>query len=563
MGFYSNLKIIWKITIPALVLAAVIAVISILALTAINGIGEKVEDILSVKVPEVLLIDEAAFAFNSTTTDDRAIILETTIDGKLAAEKQFNADLNASLATLEKLEAALHHPERKQMTREVMEKIKAFRDADAMAITLAKAGQSEPAYMLMNSEPTKLYNAATGQMTALSKIIKEDVASSRTQMASSISSVITSTLTVIIIGAAVGFALLTWVAITQIRRPLAQVTGVLGRVAAGDLHAQVEGAQRKDEVGTIAQAVEDLKSKLQAAEAAKRVREQEQAERAERAERITQMTQTFDATIGDMMQVVASNLTQLESTAQSLAATSEQTSRQTTLVANATEEASANVQTVATAAEELSASIREIGRQVAQSSQVSQNAADDARRTSETFQLLAENARKIGDVVKLITDIASQTNLLALNATIEAARAGEAGKGFAVVAGEVKNLANQTAKATEEIGQQVTSVQASTQEAVSAIGLILNRIDDLNNINSAIAAAVEEQSAATEEIARNVQEAAHGTQLVSSNIGNVTHAAAETGVAAKQLFDNATALGQETNSMKGTVDDFLENVRHA
>jgi methyl-accepting chemotaxis protein len=219
------------------------------------------------------------------------------------------------------------------------------------------------------------------------------------------------------------------------------------------------------------------------------------------------------------------------------------------------------VQTVAAATEELTSSIQEIGRQVAQSSTMARRAVDEARETDRQIQGLASSAEAIGEVINLITDIAGQTNLLALNATIEAARAGEAGRGFAVVASEVKNLATQTARATDEIGSKITEIQNSTQQAVGAIQNIAQVIEELNQIAAAIAAAVEEQTAATAEIARNVQEASRGTTDVSGNILSVTEAAKETGLAAGQVLDAATVLGRQSQTLNGEVDQFIAQVR--
>ncbi|MGB8274693.1 MAG: methyl-accepting chemotaxis protein [Alphaproteobacteria bacterium] len=262
--------------------------------------------------------------------------------------------------------------------------------------------------------------------------------------------------------------------------------------------------------------------------------------------------------VNEVVGVVASASTEVESTAESLAATAEETSRQSTAVAAAAEQATGNVQTVASAAEELSSSVAEIGRQVAQSAKIANKAVEEAIRTDNTVRGLADAAQKIGEVVNLINDIAGQTNLLALNATIEAARAGEAGKGFAVVASEVKSLATQTAKATEEIAGQIGSIQTATNDAVAAIEGISATIKQINEIATTIASAVEEQGSATQEIARNVQQAAAGTTEVSSNITGVTQAASQTGDAAGQMLSAARELAANANTLRGEIDQFLK-----
>jgi methyl-accepting chemotaxis protein len=345
--------------------------------------------------------------------------------------------------------------------------------------------------------------------------------------------------------------------------PIIGMTEAMRRLADKDLKVEIPAQGRADEVGKMAAAMQTFKENLIKAEELEAEQKEAQARNLARAKAIESLTSDFDGAVSNTLGVVSKATDELEHTAQDMSANAEQTSRQATTVASATEEASSNVQTVATAAEELAASIKEIGRQVSQASEVSKHAAEDARKTNQTVNGLAERSAKIGDVINLINDIASQTNLLALNATIEAARAGDAGKGFAVVANEVKSLANQTAKATEEISQQIGSVQSATQEAVLAIAEIVKRIEEINQISAAIASAVEEQSAATGEIARNVQQAAAGTQQVSSNIGGVTQAANDTGAAAQQVLSSARSLAQQSESLKGVVAKFLTGVKTA
>jgi len=286
-------------------------------------------------------------------------------------------------------------------------------------------------------------------------------------------------------------------------------------------------------------------------------------ERAGRQRTLESAISDFDVAVNEIIKSVASASTELQASAQAMSVTAEQASAKTTTVAAASEEASTNVQTVASASEQLSSSITEIGRQASLSTKIAGQAVQEAHRTDSKVQGLAEAAQKIGDVVTLINDIAAQTNLLALNATIEAARAGEAGKGFAVVASEVKSLANQTAKATEEIADQIKTMQAATQESVDAIKSIEKTITEMNQIATSIAAAVDEQDAATNEIARNVQEAARGTQDVSSNIVAVAEAAAETGSAAAEISGSSDILARQAETLRQQVDTFLSRARVA
>jgi methyl-accepting chemotaxis protein len=365
---------------------------------------------------------------------------------------------------------------------------------------------------------------------------------------------------VVLVGAIVAM----WLVARGIARPIHQMTDAMSRLAAGDTSIEVPAMGRKDEIGSMAHTVQVFKEnaiekiRLQAA-----TTETEQRAAADRRQTMHDLASNFEANVGRLVKGLSAAAAGMKGTAQSMSSTAEETNRQAGAVAAASEQTSTNVQTVASATEELSSSVEEIGRQVAQSARIAGKAVDDAKRTDATAQTLAAGAQKIGDVVTLIQDIAGQTNLLALNATIEAARAGEAGKGFAVVASEVKSLANQTAKATTEIAEQITAIQSASGETVTAIRGIITTISEINDIATAIAAAVEEQGAATKEIARNVQEAARGTQEVSSNISGVQHAATQTGTAANEVLNAAGQLAHESEDLTSQVNRFLSGVQAA
>jgi methyl-accepting chemotaxis protein len=357
-------------------------------------------------------------------------------------------------------------------------------------------------------------------------------------------------------------ALASWLVVTRgVTKPLGAITGVLGKLAEGDKTVDVPGVGRGDEIGEMARAVVVLKDNAIEADRIAALRADEQAARERRGQHREDLSRRFEAKIAGVAETVFDASAQLKATAQQLTGTAEETNRRATASAAASEQTTANVHTVAAAAEELSGSVAEIGRQVGRSSEIAQQAVGQAERTNDTVQGLAEAAEKIGDVVRLISDIAAQTNLLALNATIEAARAGDAGKGFAVVASEVKSLASQTAKATEEISEQIAAIRAVAGEAVGAIQAIGGTIGQINEIATSIAGAVEEQQAATQEIARNVQQAALGTRDVSSTIVRVKEVANDTGAAAHQVLASADALSDQSVRLRGDVETYLEAVK--
>ncbi len=383
--------------------------------------------------------------------------------------------------------------------------------------------------------------------------------------------------------------LIAWAVARSIIDPLFQLRSSMSALAEGDKNVEVTGADRSDEIGDMAKTVgvfkenmienerlaanqreaeeraaaEEQRTRDAAARSEEEKKRKEEEVRAQQREELLKLADDFESGVGQVIEAVAAAATEMQASARTMSETADLTSQKSAGVAAASEEATTNVQTVASATEELSTSVQEISRQVSESTRIADGAVKTAEDTNLRIQSLADSAQRIGDVISLINDIASQTNLLALNATIEAARAGEAGKGFAVVATEVKSLADQTAKATEEISTQIGGIQSATTDAVQAIGEIGTTIESIHDIAGKIASAMEQQGAATREIANNVQQAASGTQEVSGNIVDVSTAANETGESARQVLSAAEELGKQSNALEQSVRVFLDRIRAA
>ncbi len=353
--------------------------------------------------------------------------------------------------------------------------------------------------------------------------------------------------------------------VMQVTRPLGRLVSVLQRMARGEIDAEIGEAGRRDEIGAVGKAVEGIKAMVarRAAEEAEVKRRADEAAAAERKRTMVELADGFERAVGGIVGMVSSSATELQATAQQMTAIATETASQSTTVAAAAEQAAANVNTVAVASEELGSSVVEIGRQVSGSARLAQSAVGAADQTGHLVQALQATSARIGDMVGLIATIAGQTNLLALNATIEAARAGAAGRGFAVVASEVKALAAQTARATDEIGRQIGEVQGVTAQAVTAIGGITERIREIDSVATSLAAAVEQQGAATQEIVRNVAQASVGTNEVTGNIVGVAQASEETGAAAGQVLSAASELSRQSEHLGGEVARFLATIRAA
>jgi methyl-accepting chemotaxis protein len=355
-----------------------------------------------------------------------------------------------------------------------------------------------------------------------------------------------------------------WIVFFRIVGSIGQMTGAMSEIAEGNTSVDVPCVTRRDEMGAMARALLIFKENAEKVRSVQREREAlERAARAEKAAAMNRLADDFEAKVGEIVETVSSAATELEASARTLAATANRSRQQTATVAAASRQASANVQSVTSATEELTCSVTEISRQVQESARTAGAAVDQARMTNNRVGELSKAASRIGDVVELINTIAGQTNLLALNATIEAARAGEAGRGFAVVASEVKALAEQTAKATGDISQQISGIQTATLESVDAIREIRGTIEKLSEVSSTIAAAMEQQGAATQEISRNIQQASQSTQQVSCNITDVQLGAGETGSASSQVLSAAQMLSSDSTRLKVEITKFLDSVRAA
>ncbi|WP_316183445.1 methyl-accepting chemotaxis protein [Bradyrhizobium sp. SZCCHNRI1009] len=568
MSFLSRFRVLTKILTIVLLLSAMMGALSYIAAGALRDLNENAER-MARAARRSMLAARANTNVASIVGAEFRSALDPRDDNRNAAHHIIDEQMKAFKERLDEV-SKTNDQETQAMLGGVRDAFAAYQISIGKTLAVVEAASSnqisDSAQKLL--ETVKASDAVAETLRAKMRAVAEQVDHRVEELAKSSADeyvetshrlMVLSAIS-IIAGLSLGFVIGQY----GIAKPMRALVAVLQRMAKGE-EVAIYGEGRGDEIGDTAQAVNQIKvmlaEKAQQEAEAKIAMDKLMAEK-RRAE-MHQMADGFEQAVGQIVGTVSHASTELEASATSLSSTAARSQTLATTVAAASEEASTNVQSVASATEEMASSVTEISRQVQESARMASDAVDQARRTNDRVGELSKAATRIGDVVELINTIAGQTNLLALNATIEAARAGEAGRGFAVVASEVKALAEQTAKATGEIGQQIGSIQTATQESVGAIREISGTIEKLSEISSAIAAAVEEQGAATQEISRNIQQASIGTQQVSSNIAEVQRGASETGSASSQVLSAAQMLSGDSNRLKLEVGRFLDTVRAA
>ncbi|MCJ2092327.1 methyl-accepting chemotaxis protein [Methylobacterium sp. J-072] len=565
MKFLRDAKILVKFIIPLVIIAFAAGGLLIYARSSLIAQSGQTRQIVDVQAKRLALILGLQIDGSEISVQARNLVLETRESQMAGYETRIKQAKAHAFGVIDELGKLTDTVERRAANEALRQTLTALGAVIDRVIASAEQGDSELArdILLGDGNPlrAKLWELAQARVEVLTaELQNERDASEQSASRATLTLVATAS-----IGLAVAIAAGVVVVILGVTAPLKRLVRTLERMGRGEIDSDIAEAVRGDEIGAVGRAVEGIKRMVaeKAAEQAEIRRRVEAEASAERRRARAELAESFERTMGGIVGAVSNSATELQTAAQSMTDTASLAAMQAATVAAAAEEAAGNVQTVAAAAEELGSSVQEIGRQVTGSADLTRIAAREAGETTQLVQALNQTSVKIGEMVGLIASIASQTNLLALNATIEAARAGEAGRGFAVVASEVKELASQTAKVTDEITGQIGAIRAVTENAVAAIGGITSRIGEIDGVTASIAAAVEEQGAATQEIVRNVAQAASGTGEVTSNIVGVAEASEKTGAAATQVLGAAAVLSDQSGRLNAEVARFLNGIRAA
>lgn len=559
---FGNLNLSVKLFLPCLLLS--LAAIATLwgAHAGFGRIKQESEVITHLTSPRQVSALLATATLNNATLNEKNMILANTVEEVRQFEQHFRKDIAETLIHLDRMIELADTPERKAGNQALKKKVEEYVAISESSIAHALAGRDEDAAHISKTAGRDKRIEIVGQLKQRVDNNHKEMKASSENMDNIMTSVGNRLTVMSLLGIALAVAMLVVILRFGVLRPLSRIIHAMQRVSQGELETEVVGTERRDEVGLLARALNVFKQN--AFETRRLTAEQEKAKQRSAEERkaaLNQLAENFERSVGVIVSMVAASATEMQNSSQALSVTAEETSSQATTVAAATVQTSMNVQTVAASAEELTASIAEISQQVHRATDSAGVAVQAVDQASHAMGEMAGAAANIGQVVEIIRGISTQINLLALNATIEAARAGEAGKGFAVVAGEVKALATQTGRAIDDIQQRIAQMQQVSNTAVEKIETIHGAIRNVNEISNAIASAVVEQQAATQEIANNVQQAAGGVDEVSRNIQGVTQAAGEVGESSSSMLQASSELAQQADKLSREVAGFLQTVR--